>query len=273
MKKISNLVKKILAVVCLLMAILSIVAFTISDTTLVATVKSVFSRENVEKIKEEGIKSVFLNVSKNSDSLVGAVWQENFDAALDISAAISTDNRYPVLTYFSNAGDVTTTRWITYTLYGKAQTDASYSVKKTSYGYSYSNGNQTFNDQNSTDKAVPNAPEVTVTTTSNYTVNLSAVDQGTTYNYYYTTKTGSNAGYGNTMWSNSVWGNMYGNFTGGGDTGEVIERTSKTVDAVVTSGIEGYYYIVDNNLTNDFNISTATYTTDSSISLDSSNSG
>ena len=53
MKKISNLVKKILAVVCLLMAILSIVAFTISDTTLVATVKRVFSRENVEKIKEE----------------------------------------------------------------------------------------------------------------------------------------------------------------------------------------------------------------------------
>lgn len=183
MKKISNLVKKILAVVCLLMAILSIVAFTISDTTLVATVKRVFSRENVEKIKEEGIKSVFLNVSKNSDSLVGAVWQENYDTALDISAAISTDNRYPVLTYFSNAGDVTTTRWITYTLYGKAQTDASYSVKKTSYGRSYSNGNQTFNDQNSTDKAAPNAPEVTVTTTSNYTVNLYAVDQGTTYNY------------------------------------------------------------------------------------------
>ena len=83
MKKISNLVKKILAVVCLLMAILSIVAFTISDTTLVATVKRVFSRENVEKIKEEGIKSVFLNVVKGN---VGSVIAQEFMSFVDSDA-------------------------------------------------------------------------------------------------------------------------------------------------------------------------------------------
>ena len=52
MKKISNLVKRILAVICLLMAISAVVAYTLTGNTIVDTAKRVFSQENLEKIKE-----------------------------------------------------------------------------------------------------------------------------------------------------------------------------------------------------------------------------
>ena len=80
-----------------------------------------------------------------------------------------------------------------------------------------------------TDQKAPNVPNVT---TEGLNVSMNSTDNGTTYTYYVQTI------------STVMWG--------AGTT-----RNSEEVSQTITSGLFGYYYVVDSNATNDFNISSA----------------
>jgi len=107
-----------------------------------------------------------------------------------------------------------------------------------------------FTDNSSQDHKAPNAPTITigeVTSDKNIPVTYQAQDNGNYYSFY--VEAYSKA-----------------------DATKVI-ATSNEVTEEVATGIKGYYYIVDNQATHDFNIETATYTEDGSYTLDLTHNG
>ena len=115
--------------------------------------------------------------------------------------------------------------------------------------YGYQLTSDTFvTDYSGMDLAEPTAPEISIGGDYNgININYSSTDNGSTYQYYI-------EGYTKPDMS-------------------VVTSKSNTVSTTITAGIKGYYYVIDNNATNDFNISSGTYTTNTNLSIPISNDG
>lgn len=102
-------------------------------------------------------------------------------------------------------------------------------------------------DHSAQDQRAPNAPQLVGSATQGNQIKLSvnSQDNGSRYSYKI---------------------NVYNK----NDVMNPIKRTNEYT-GVVTTGVRGYYYVIDNSPTNDFNINSASYTTGSDILTSKSN--
>lgn len=101
-------------------------------------------------------------------------------------------------------------------------------------------------DNSAQDLAAPNAPNIDIVTGLDNAI-VSSNDNGTKYSFY--VEAYDRADY------------------------QTVVARSNTTSEIVTTGVKGYYYIVDGNSTNDFDVSNANFVQDTNIPLNSSYNG
>lgn len=102
-------------------------------------------------------------------------------------------------------------------------------------------------DNSAQDLAAPDKPSLKVTSAQNNFVSMYSNDNGTKYSFYVDAFDKK-------------------------DYTKVIAKTNISSETV-TTGVKGYYYVIDNNKTNNFDINKATYTTDDRAYVGTNNNG
>ena len=113
-------------------------------------------------------------------------------------------------------------------------------LKQLTYGFSTT-------DNSAQDMNAPENPKLKIVSSYNNYASLYSNDIGTQYSFYV-------EAYNKSDYTN------------------VIAKTNLRTE-IVTTGTKGYYYVIDNNKTNDFDISSAAYTTDDRLYLKDEDAG